>query len=60
MTCNNEFIGVDSSITVLKESLHRCTTLGPEGTPAAACTRFMDLGLPSPGVEIRMAEKGGS
>ena len=64
MTYNSSYIGGgvggSSTIRVLKSSLQaKVLELAPEDVPSAQCAHFMDLGLPSPGVEIRIsAEKG--
>ena len=64
MTYNSSYIGGgvggSSTIRVLKSSLQaKVLELAPEDVPSAQCAHFMDLGPPSPGVEIRIsAEKG--
>ena len=61
MTYNNTFTsGVQSSLRVLKASLQApVLEIAPEDAPGSQCACFMDLGPPSPGVEIRIcADKG--
>ncbi len=60
MTYNNRYQPAGSAVAVLKVSLQEpVLRLAPVGSTTSECAQFMDLGPPSPGVEIRIATAEG-